>query len=117
MMMHVAVTSKHAPDAPRMTDSHESRLARLEQALEHAAHLLPAQGPITVFIHHNTLHALEDLPFEEAVKQGAKTFGCQPYLSEAQYRQHLSRGRIRPEDLYAVLLDDLGDDADVLIGL
>ncbi len=43
-------------------------LERLQDAIDHAAHLLPAQGPITVFIHHNTLHALEDLPFTEAVK-------------------------------------------------
>src|SRR5688572_20668003 len=89
---------------------------RLQQAIEHAAHLLPAQGPITVFIHHNTLHALEHLHFEEAVTEGARIFGCQPYLAEAQYRKHLERGRIRHSDLSAILLEDLGDDADVLIG-
>ncbi len=38
-----------------------------EEAVEKIAHLLPAQGPIGVFIHHNTLHAFEHLPFEEAV--------------------------------------------------
>lgn len=55
---------------------------RLQHAVNHAAHLLPAQGPITVFIHHNTLHAFEDLPFTEAVRRGAEVFGCQTYLSE-----------------------------------
>ena len=59
--------------------------ARLRYAVEHAAHLLPAQGPITVFIHHNTLHAFEELPFEDAVKRGAEVFGCQPYLSEDRF--------------------------------
>ena len=44
----------------------------LRHAIEHAAHLLPAQGPITVFIHHNTLHAFEDLPFDEAVEKGGQ---------------------------------------------
>src|SRR2546421_492673 len=42
-------------------------LDHLTHAIQHAAHLLPAQGPITVFIHHNTLHAFEDLPFAETV--------------------------------------------------
>ena len=80
---------------------------RLAQAIEHAAHLLPAQGPITVFIHHNTLHAFEDLPFGEAVKRAAHVFGCQPYLTEARYRHELARGRIRLADLEAVLREDL----------
>src|SRR5687768_14882734 len=87
-------------------------LAHLRHEIDHAAHLLPAQGPITVFIHHNTLHAFEDLPFPEAVARGAEVFGCQPYLSEARYRDELSRGRIRFEDLEAVLREDLGPTAD-----
>jgi uncharacterized protein YbcC (UPF0753/DUF2309 family) len=86
-------------------------LPSLEQAIEHAAHLLPAQGPITVFIHHNTLHAFEDLPFAEAVKKGAQVFRCQPYLVEEKYRDALRRGRIRFSDLQEVLERDLGGDA------
>ena len=92
------------------------RLEALRQAIEHASHLLPAQGPITVFIHHNTLHAFEDLPFEEAVKKGAETFGCHPYLPEERYRAELRRGRFRPQDIEAVLIDDLGENADTLLG-
>src|SRR5262245_2410637 len=83
-------------------------LQHLHQLVEHAAHLLPAQGPIPVFIHHNTLHAFEDLPFEQAVIQGARVFGCQPFLTEYRYREELARGRIRFEDLDAVLSEDLG---------
>ena len=86
----------------------ESRTDRLRHAIEHAAHLLPAQGPITVFIHHNTLHAFEDLPFDEAVQKGGETFGCQPYLSEDRFRRELERGRIRFQELQAVLRNDLG---------
>jgi uncharacterized protein YbcC (UPF0753/DUF2309 family) len=91
-------------------DGHDP-LARLRDAIHRAAHLLPAQGPITVFIHHNTLHAFEDLPFEEAVRRGAETFGCEPYLSEDEFRAALRRGRIRFPDLRAVLEDDLHDRA------
>jgi uncharacterized protein YbcC (UPF0753/DUF2309 family) len=98
--------STPAADHPPARDP--DPLARLRHAVGQAAHLLPAQGPITVFIHHNTLHAFEDLPFDEAVRRGAEVFGCQPYLSEDQFRDALGRGRIRFPDLRAVLEDDLG---------
>src|ERR1044071_8187625 len=94
-----------------VTHSEPSTVERLKHAIEHAAHLLPAQGPITVFIHHNTLHAFEDLPFDEAVKKGALVFGCHPYLTEDRYREALTRGRIRFEDLREVLEQDLGERA------
>jgi hypothetical protein len=90
----------------------DPRLQHLAEVIEHASHLLPAQGPITVFIHHNTLHAFEDLPFHEAVKKGAHLFGCQPYLSEDRYRDALRRGRIRFAELQEVLERDLGGRAD-----
>jgi uncharacterized protein YbcC (UPF0753/DUF2309 family) len=80
----------------------------LLHAIEHAAHLLPSQGPINIFIHHNTLHAFEGLSFLDGVKKGARTFNCQPFLTEAQYREALGRGRIRFDDLRAVLGEELG---------
>src|SRR5258707_7488584 len=86
-------------------------LDQLGELIDHASHLLPAQGPITVFIHHNTLHAFEDLPFSEALKQAAHIFGCHPYLSEDQYREALRRGRIRFAELKQVLERDLGEGA------
>ncbi len=92
------------------------RVADLQHAIEHAAHLLPSQGPITVFVHHNTLHAFEELPFEEAVKRGMETYGYQPYLLEEQYHAMLASGRIHPADIAAVVLDDLQDEADELVG-
>ncbi len=67
-------------------------LHRLRVAIGHASHILPAQGPITVFIHHNTLHAFEELPFHEAVKKGAQIFGCHPYISEDRYRDAAGEG-------------------------
>ncbi|HEX4610081.1 MAG TPA: DUF2309 domain-containing protein [Urbifossiella sp.] len=92
--------------------------ARLTAAIDHAAHLLPAQGPITVFIHHNTLHAFEHLRFEDAVRRGAEVFGCQPYLTEDRYRAELGRGRIPFDGLRRVLRDDLADRAeDSIVGL
>ena len=81
----------------------ESRQERLRQVLDHAGHLLPKQGPIGVFVHHNTLHAFEHLPFEQAVLEAWQLFGAEPYMSEAAYRAELARGRIHLEDIDAVL--------------
>src|SRR5579864_3259058 len=83
--------------------SNSLRADKLQTAVEHAAHLLPMQGPIGVFVHHNTLHAFEHLSFEEAVIQAEQLFGAEPYMSEAAYRAELSRGRIQLVDVDAVL--------------
>jgi len=83
--------------------SAESRREKLRHAVEYAAHLLPMQGPIGVFVHHNTLHAFEDRPFEQAVVEASRLFGAEPYMSEAAYRAELARGRIHLEDIDAVL--------------
>lgn len=86
----------------------DADLDRLRHVIDHAAHVLPAQGPITVFIHHNILHAFEDLPFEQAVVEGGRIFGCQPFLTEERYRAELGRGRIRFDELRTELDEDLG---------
>lgn len=96
-------------------DDHVATIRDLRHAIEHAAHFLPAQGPITVFVHHNTLHAFEHLEFDGGVKAGGRLLGCHAYLPEERYRQKLLRGRIRVEDLESVLIDDLGDEADRLV--
>ncbi|MEX2169181.1 MAG: DUF2309 domain-containing protein [Pirellulales bacterium] len=84
----------------------------LAEAIERAVHLLPMQGPITSFIHHNTLHAFEQLPFHDAVLAGAELYSCEPYLPEEAFRRELARGRIRVADLSAIVQADLGEEAD-----
>lgn len=88
-------------------------LEQIAEAVAHAAHLLPAQGPIGVFIHHNTLHAFQHLPFEKAVAEAAQVYGTEPYMSEAAYRDALGSGRIRPEDIAEVLEREAGSPSDV----
>jgi uncharacterized protein YbcC (UPF0753/DUF2309 family) len=72
------------------------------------APLLPAQGPISIFIHHNTLHAFEHLPFEEAVERAAAQLGREPFLAESRYREKLASGRILAKDVEALLVEQLG---------
>jgi uncharacterized protein len=83
----------------------------LSDTIDRLAHLLPAQGPISIFIHHNTLHAFEDLPFEAAVEQAAIRLGREPYLAEARYRDKLASGRIRAKDVERLLVEQLGESA------
>ncbi|MBK8645894.1 MAG: DUF2309 domain-containing protein [Gemmatimonadetes bacterium] len=82
--------------------------AAIERALEHARHVLPDQGPIGVFVHHNTLHAFQHLPFHEAVPAGAALLGARPYLSGDEFRQAFERGRIDAADLDDALSHALG---------
>ena len=93
----------------------QSTRDRLRQAIEQASHVLPRQGPIGVFVHHNTLHAFEHLPFEQAVVEAAQLFDAQPYMAEAEYRAAMDRGRIRPEDIDQILNSE--QDAAVFPGL
>lgn len=83
-----------------------SREEHLRQLVEQVGHLLPSQAPIRRFVHHNTLHHFEDLPFEQAVVQGARAFGCEPFPKEEFFAKEFSRGRILERDLEAVLKED-----------
>src|SRR5262245_11542571 len=90
----------------------------LIQVIDDLAPLLPAQGPISIFIHHNTLHAFEALPFEVAVETAGERFGCEPFLPEARYREKLASGRILAKDVEALIDEQLGDRrADDIVGL
>jgi uncharacterized protein YbcC (UPF0753/DUF2309 family) len=95
---------------PHGTDAREARAPDhpLTRLLDELAPLLPAQGPISIFIHHNTLHAFEHLPFEEAVEQAADRLGREPFLSEARYREKLASGRILASDVEALIAQRLG---------
>jgi len=82
---------------------YDSTFDDLTRIIAAAAHALPAQGPIGVFVHHNTLHAFEDRPFEEGVIEAARVYGTEPFWSESRYRDELARGRILAADVDAVL--------------
>jgi uncharacterized protein YbcC (UPF0753/DUF2309 family) len=83
----------------------------LTRVIDRLAHLLPAQGPISIFIHHNTLHAFEHLPFEEAVELAAQRLGREPFLAESRYRDKLASGRILARDVEVLLHQRLGASA------
>ena len=57
-------------------------------------HYLPAQGPLKDFIHHNTLHAFQDMKFYEAIHKASVMFGYQTTFSLEEYRDLYAIGRI-----------------------
>ena len=67
----------------------------LDQAIEHIAHWLPTQGPIKDFIHHNTLHAVQQYPFHKGIAIAAKVFGARSYLPITDYQALYQQGRIK----------------------
>jgi len=69
----------------------------LDSALEHISHWLPTQGPIKDFIHHNTLHAVQNYGFHDGVAIAAKVFGARSYLPMADYQARYRQGRIKDE--------------------
>lgn len=81
--------------------------ARLKVWLDEIAHHLPAQAPLGDFVHHNTLHALQHLPFAEALATASHLTGAHPYWPEAHFRAALQDGRITPAGLSQALIRSL----------
>jgi len=64
---------------------------------------IPYFWPMRSFIHHNPLHALEHLPFDEAVKEGERLFHGKGYLTRTGYQDYLMQGKVDESQL----LDDV----------
>ena len=80
-----------------------------------AGEVIAQYWPMRTFVHHNPLHSLEYLPFEETVRRGKQFMGGNGYLPSYQYREYYAAGRIRHEDLDAAL-KSLARESQVLIG-
>lgn len=73
--------------------------------LHKLSHYLPAQNPLKDFVHHNTLHAFQHLPFYDALHQATNVFGYKTYLSIADFREKYAAGKISKETLSHVIFN------------
>lgn len=88
----MAMDPGHAGHDPHAADP-------VSRAIRQAHGILPDQGPIGVFVHHNTLHAFQHLPFHTGVQAGASALGAKPYWSLATFREAVNSGRIAAADV------------------
>ena len=77
----------------------ESKRMELRGVVRLAGEVIAQYWPMRTFVHHNPLHSIEYLPFEEAVKRGKQFLGGNGYLPNHLYREYLKAGRIQPHDL------------------
>lgn len=71
--------------------------------LQELKHYLPSQAPLKDFIHHNTLHAFQDLKFHVALDRATQLFGYKVYLTLSEYHTLYEKGTIRKDVFQAVL--------------
>ncbi|HEX5647155.1 MAG TPA: DUF2309 domain-containing protein [Nitrospira sp.] len=77
----------------------ESRRMELRGVVRLAGEVIAQYWPMRTFVHHNPLHGIEYLPFEEAVRRGKQFMGGNGYLPSHLYREYLKAGRIKPTHL------------------
>ncbi|MEZ4933468.1 MAG: putative inorganic carbon transporter subunit DabA [Saprospiraceae bacterium] len=76
--------------------------------LHELKHYLPSQMALKDFVHHNSLHAFQDKEFFEAIFSASKIFGIQVTFNIDEYRQLYKQGRIKPEILERVIVENKG---------
>jgi uncharacterized protein YbcC (UPF0753/DUF2309 family) len=81
------------------------------EAIDELKHFLPAQAPLKDFIHHNTLHAFQNMKFFDALRSASEIFGYKVSLSVEEYRAFYVDKRISNDILERVLTERKGEGA------
>ncbi|MBE2230741.1 MAG: DUF2309 domain-containing protein [Chitinophagaceae bacterium] len=80
------------------------------QVIHKLKHYLPAQQALKDFIHHNSLHAFQQLKFYEGIFTAAAIFGYQVHLQLEEYRELFRTGRIREDVLHRMIVWRKGEE-------
>lgn len=76
---------------------------RLRGVILIAGEIVAPYWPMRTFVHHNPLHGLEDLHFEEAVRRGRRLLKGSGFLSNELFRDYFRSGRILLHQIDAAL--------------
>lgn len=72
-------------------------------SLEKLKHYLPTQAPLKDFVHHNTLHAFQHIPFFDGLNKAHEIFGYMVFMSIDEYRKLYKEGKINEAILNRIL--------------
>jgi uncharacterized protein len=78
--------------------------------LHELKHYLPAQGPLKDFIHHNTLHAFQNLKFHDGIHKASGMFGYKVSFSIDEFRELYNSKKINDDILERIILQRKGAD-------
>jgi uncharacterized protein YbcC (UPF0753/DUF2309 family) len=78
------------------------------EILHELKHFLPAQAPLKDFIHHNTLHAFQNLKFYPGIRRASDMFGYKTSLTLDEYRGLYEEKRISPDILKKIITEKKG---------
>lgn len=93
----------------------DAQRTELRALVRLASEIIAPYWPMRTFVHHNPLHGLEGLHFEEAVQRAQRVLGGRGYLPNEVFRDAVRSGRIQPHHLDAAL-KPLAQDAQVALG-
>ena len=71
-------------------------------------HYLPAQAPLKDFVHHNTLHAYQNLKFDKGLHKASEIFGYKVLLTLPEYRALYHSKKIKHEILDKIIREKKG---------
>lgn len=95
---------KVLPHEPRSPESLPlGQRLKIRSMVTMAGEVLPFFWPMRNFIHHNPLHGLEHLPFEQAVAEASRLFHARGWLPRTEYQRLLAAGDIDPTVLEALV--------------
>jgi uncharacterized protein YbcC (UPF0753/DUF2309 family) len=83
----------------------------LAKGLAKARSVLPAQGPLSVFVQQNPLLPWQHLPFHLAVETAAEQRGTDPWLAMPVLQQAIQDGRITRQSIAVAIADEAAERA------
>ena len=92
-----------------------TRHDEIRELVSQASGVIAHYWPMSMFVHHNPLHNIESMHFEDAVRMGRRFVGGNGYLPNEVFREYVKSGRIQPEHIDAALRPN-AEDQNVTLG-